>query len=446
MAEASEPERSKPPERLRTLPSPALIRAGLAGSLAAVLAVLVGRPQLLALGLPLLAWAIIAVVRRLARGERDGLLRPRVRSTGRKLDEGGTVAIAVDSSEDVLLGLSVPVPAHALLSPPLGSELTARSARLVVTAQRWGRYEIGPLHVALADALGAFRTQTTLPAVPLHVTPGSSLLEAPPSVPAPTGVAGQHLSRRRGEGTALADVREFQPGDRMHRINWPVTSRTGTLHTNATFTERDTDVLIVTDTLQEVVPTDVEDATSLDVTVRATAAIARHYLSVGDRVGVHDLGTQIGPVRAGTGPRQLRVLTETLSRAHRGDSRMSRIHRLGRVRTSTLVVVCTPLLAPGVLGQIGDLLALGADVIVVDTLPRTVGDARALGTGARRRAAREDRYWEEAWTLRRLQRERTVRELREQGVPVTVWEGPGSLAPVLLSLARAASAPRMRRS
>ena len=43
-------------------------------------------------------------------------------------------------------------------------------------------------------------------------------------------------------------------------------------------------------------------------------------------------------------------------------------------------------------------------------------------------------------------RERTVRELREAGVPVTAWEGASSLAPVLLSLAAAGSAPRLRRS
>ena len=48
--------------------------------------------------------------------------------------------------------------------------------------------------------------------------------------------------------------------------------------------------------------------------------------------------------------------------------------------------------------------------------------------------------------LRRLLRESTVRELREAGVPVTAWEGPASLAPVLLSLSSARGAPRRRRT
>ena len=57
-----------------------------------------------------------------------------------------------------------------------------------------------------------------------------------------------------------------------------------------------------------------------------------------------------------------------------------------------------------------------------------------------------ERFWPEAWALRRMQRETTVRELREAGVPVTAWEGASSLAPVLLSLSAARSAPRRRRA
>ena len=73
---------------------------------------------------------------------------------------------------------------------------------------------------------------------------------------------------------------------------------------------------------------------------------------------------------------------------------------------------------------------------------------RALQTGRPLRVDGQvsDRFWPEAWAMRRMQRERTVRELREAGVPVTAWEGPSSLAPVLLSLSVARTAPRRRRS
>ena len=58
----------------------------------------------------------------------------------------------------------------------------------------------------------------------------------------------------------------------------------------------------------------------------------------------------------------------------------------------------------------------------------------------------QDSVWTEAWAIRRMLRERTVRELRERGVPVTPWEGPASLTAVLLALRRSAAAPTMRRS
>lgn len=183
------------------------------------------------------------------------------------------------------------------------------------------------------------------------------------------------------------------------------------------------------------------------MTVRATAAVARHYLTAGDRVTLFDLGHLIGPVRAGTGPRQLRVLTNALARAGREDGAMRLPRRLRSVRSGTLVVVCSPLLHKEAIAQIGVLISLGADVVVVDTLPPSIGDTTPLrGRAVRQEGISSDRFWPEAWAMRRLLRNTTVRELREAGVPVTAWEGPSSLAPVLLSLSRARSAPRRRRS
>ena len=86
-------------------------------------------------------------------------------------------------------------------------------------------------------------------------------------------------------------------------------------------------------------------------------------------------------------------------------------------------------------------------MIVVDTLPPSIGDVSPLrGKPLRQDGIASERFWPEAWAMRRLLRRTTVRELRESGVPVTAWEGPASLAPVLLSLSAARSAPRMRRS
>ncbi|WP_304502124.1 DUF58 domain-containing protein [Brachybacterium sp. FME24] len=435
---------------MRTGPSAALVRAAVIGCAAVGLAVLVGRPVLILAGLPLLAWALVALARRLARGEEHGVAAPHARTTRRTIEEGGTAAVTLTTAPGVLTAATIPMRAHALFGPRHGSAAGDGSLRLRVTAQRWGRIRIGPMHVLVTDSLGAFRSQQQLPALDIQVMPSSTVLDAPVEVPTPIGVSGVHLSRRRGDGTALSEVREFRPGDRLHRINWRVTNRTGKLHTNATFTEQDTEVLIVTDTISDISPapwSSDEAPTSLDMTIRATSAVARHYLTAGDRVSLFDIGHLIGPVRAGTGPRQLRVLTDALARAGRQDGRTRTARRLRTVRPGTLTVVCTPLLHAEAIGQIGVLVAHGADVIVVDTLPPSIGDVSVLrGKAMRIDSKISDRFWPEAWALRRLLRETTVRELREAGVPVTAWDGPSSLAPVLLSLSAARSAPRMRRS
>ncbi|EWS81876.1 hypothetical protein BF93_13660 [Brachybacterium phenoliresistens] len=440
-----------PPLRLR--PTPAHTRAVVAGGGAGAIAVLAGRPDLLVVVLPLLVWALLAHAALLLRAGAPGPMAepaPVLRLGTDRLPEGGTVRASVHVAPGTVAGVVLPPRAHAYTTPRYATAADADAVSLSLTVRRWGNYRIGPVHVQVADAAGAFRAQSVLGPLDLQVTPDSPILEAPVDVPSVIGISGAHISRRRGPGTALADVRPFQAGDRLHRINWRVTSRTGTMHTNATFSEQDTDVLLVTDTLVDIPPlpsAPPESPSSLDVTVRASAAVARHYLAAGDRVALHDLGHLIGPVRAGTGPRQLRVLTDALSRATR-EIGSGRAVRLRTVRTGTLTVVFSPLLSEPVIAQVGDLVAQGADVIVVDPLPLSVGDASALhGRPERRPDGRaSDRFWAEAWVMRRLLREQIVRELRERGVPVTAWEGPASLAPVVLSLMAAGSAPRIRRS
>jgi uncharacterized protein (DUF58 family) len=438
------------PLELRTRPTAALVRAAVIGGGALTLALVLGRPEIILVGLPLLVWALVALARRILRGEERAVLDPQLRVSRRTIEEGSGAAVTVRTAPGVLTTATLPMPPHTDVAPRHGSLAGDGEVRMRLSAQRWGRIRVGPMHVLVADALGAYRAQRTLPPAEVQVVPASTVLDAPVEVPTPIGISGVHLSRRRGDGTALSEVRTFRPGDRLHRINWRVTSRTRELHTNATFTEQDTEVLIVTDTIADIAPAPwagAEAPTSLDMTIRATSAIARHYLTAGDRVSLFDLGHLIGPVPPGSGPRQLRVLTTALSRASRDDSVLRPSRRLRAVRSGTLTVVCTPLLTKDSITQIGVLVAHGADVIVVDTLPPSIGDVSVLnGRPMRVDGTVSDRFWPEAWAMRRLLRERTVRELREAGVPVTAWEGPSSLAPVLLSLSAARTAPRRRRS
>nr|WP_255622741.1 DUF58 domain-containing protein [Tessaracoccus sp. OS52] len=249
-------------------------------------------------------------------------------------------------------------------------------------------------------------------------------------------MVGSHRSRHRGDGSDLAEVREFRAGDRLRRINWRVTSRLGGLHVNSMLVERDTDVLIVADTLADITPADPHGTTSLDATVRAIAAISHHYVGFGDRVAVHDLGRRIGRVRAGTGPRQARIVLNVLSRARRSGDDWTTVRQVPRIASGTLVFFCSPLLDRQVQDELVRLRRLGAEVIGVDTLPEGIGRFADVGS------FRKETFLGEAWLVRRLQRDEVLARLRTLGIPVTPWRGTGSLANVLLAMEAARSAPR----
>uniref|UniRef100_UPI000DF755D4 DUF58 domain-containing protein n=1 Tax=Desertihabitans aurantiacus TaxID=2282477 RepID=UPI000DF755D4 len=344
-----------------------------------------------------------------------------------------------------------PAPARCDLDPPSGAATGLGEAAVRVRPQRWGRHRVEPTEAVVADDWGLWLgTVRPLPDA-VSVAPGREPPGRGDVIPHPIGLVGLHPSRTRGEGVTLAEVRRFQTGDRLRRINWRVTSRTGQLHTNATLAERDTEVLVVTDTVADLVGD--SGASSLDTTVLAAASVAEHYLRLGDRVGLHDLGHVIGSVPPAAGARQRTVLVEQLARASVERTARPLVRRIRRVRPGSLVVVCSPLLDRDVLEEVLRLVHRGAAVLAVDTLPpelgRLDGAHRARSVGAVLDATverlRPQRYWAEAWALRRLERDVDVDRLAELGVPVVTWRGIESLGTVVAALAANRTAPRMAR-
>ncbi len=420
---------------MRFHPTQALVRSLLAGAGLTWLAVVLGRPDALVLAVPFVvhvAWAVIA---------RPAAVRVEVGPRTVAVPEGDSVdlvARVVGAPTGAVLAAQWPQVSSSVCDPASGTVLGTASSRVVTTFEprRWGRYEVGPALLACTDASGAWRGWHRVDPVTVTVRPASSTLEGGSGVSHPIGLVGAHRSRYRGSGSDLADVRAFQPGDRLRRINWRVTSRLGALHVNSMLMERDTDVLIVADTLHDVAPADDDAATGLDATVRAITAISRHYAGFGDRVAVHDLGHRIGDIRPGSGPRQVRLILGVLSRARRTVPKWLGVRPVGGVSSGTLVFFCSPLLQPEVTDELVRLRRLGAEVIAVDTLPETVGRFADID------AFRRDTFLGEAWLLRRMERDDVLARLRHRGVPVVPWRGTGSLVSVLLAMEATRSAPR----
>lgn len=305
---------------------------------------------------------------------------------------------------------------------------------------RWGRYSTERPGVQVMDESGSWRAVLKAEGAHVLVRPAAATLEGASGVARPIGLTGAHTSSVRGDGTQLADIREYRPGDRLRRINWRVTSRTQRLHVTSTFTERDTDVLVVVDSLRDLAGTG-ETSTSLDATVRAVAAISQHYVGFGDRVALHDLGRRVGQVRTGTGPRQIRIIIDVLSRALRDVPDHVALRPVRTLRSGTIVFFCSPLLDDRIVEQLVRVRQLGGEVIVVDTMPTGLGDVSSLATGLRQRDSRN--FLAEAWVLRRMQRETVVAGVEGLGIPVVPWRGPASLGSVLLAMQQARSAPRL---
>ena len=302
-------------------------------------------------------------------------------------------------------------------------------------AVRWGRHPISLSAAACTSTLGAFRTEGLSDGpVVLTTLPLSAEFDAADAMPRPAGLVGLHRAVRQGGGSEPAEVRPFRAGDRLRRINWKVSSRTGELHVTSTWSDRDTHVLLLLDTEADIGRSEGVDgrASSLDIAVRAAAAIAEHFLRSGDRVGLIDLGRRVRSVPVGSGRRHLRRLLDALVVAEAAPNHRAEPVRLRPTEAGALVVVLSPLVGQAGQTQIAHLAHHGHTVVVVDTLPAAVGAPLTAWGGLASR-------------VRAMERAAEIDQLGEMGVPVVAWHGRGTLDQVLRDVSRLATAPRGRR-
>ncbi|MBE1484926.1 DUF58 domain-containing protein [Plantactinospora soyae] len=301
---------------------------------------------------------------------------------------------------------------------------------------RWGRHSVGPVAVRAAACDGLLVSQTLLSdarAVPVY--PVTEPFDADQAMPRAAGLVGGHRSRRPGEGGELAGVRIFGPGDRLRRIDWRVSLRARQLHVAAMLSDRDAEVVLLLDVLAEAGRSGGirGSASVLDTCVRAAAAIAEHYLHRGDRVSLLEYGPSARRLRPATGRRQYLTLLEWLLDVRVEQSPhepYDQVFGPQLLSSNALVVVFTPLVDGRSAKMLARLARSGRFVVAVDTLPPSATPpARGQWTDV------AHRLW-------RLDRDNTIGQLREHGVPVVTWAGAGSLDLVLRDVARLASAPR----
>lgn len=420
-------------------PTASLIRSVVTASTLLLVGLALGRPDLLVLAAPFGLAAALSIVH-------APRARPNAstRVADRWLHEGQSTRLQVSvDSEDALdqVTATLSPPAYVAAQPPSGAQSVTPGEEdacleFAVSPRRWGRRSTGSVVVAATTLWGGYRWgPQRLPEVSVVALPEARTFRSG-ETPHPVGLVGQNRSRRGGHGSEYFAIRPFQPGDRLRRVNWRTTLRTGRVHAVGTSAQEDSAVLILVDAVTDVGASGGVDgaASTLDVTVRAASALAAHHARVGDRVALRVLGRTGQVLGPGSGVHHQRRFEELLAQIQPGWPEALSARRLRlRIGAGSVVVVLTPLLTPDITTAMVTLSRRGLDVVCIDTLvegilPGTAQDPRSAGALA--------------WRLRLLEREIQRTEVARRGIPVVPWHGPGSLDDVLRRLARRSRMPR----
>jgi uncharacterized protein (DUF58 family) len=228
--------------------------------------------------------------------------------------------------------------------------------------------------------------------------------------PAETQVfAGNELSRTRGEGIEFADVRPYVTGDRVRRINWRLTSRTGEPYINEFHRERNADVVIFLDAFAEVRR---GDAGTRFQAVRAAATLAERYLQERDRVGLISFGGILRWLRPSMGTVQRYRIVESLIETDVVFSyawKEIAVIPPAVLPPKALVIALTPLLDERVTHALLDLRARHFDLAVIE-----VSAAPFISQSKEAPGDLAYRIWQ-------LDREVMREQFRRLGVSVAEW-------------------------
>ena len=341
-------------------------------------------------------------------------------------DESVELRIALEARSRIeRLELSLALPHNAVAEGDTSFGLTmnegdTRELTTTLRFPRWGVYRLGRVGLAVFDRLGLFVFERELPASRLlRVYPKEERLREIVRPRDTQAYVGNFVARQKGEGIEFADIRLYQPGDRVRRVNWKATARRGELVVNEEHPERNTAAVILLDSFSEA---RLGAAGTLDQAVRATAALASAYLRRRDQVGLLSFGGSLNWLEPALGTVQLyRILealldTEVVLSYVWRDIRVIPTHALP---PKALVLGLTPLLDERMVNALVDVRGRGADVAAVEIAPEPFVRVP------------EGEQAQLAYRIWKLRRAAVRSRFRRLGVPVVQWRWGDPLEPVL---------------
>jgi uncharacterized protein (DUF58 family) len=450
------------PQEQRWMRTEAMRRAVWFTATTMLLALLLARPDLVLLGVPIAVATAISLWRRptAAPEVRFDVATPTA-TEGDHIRGHIELNNPGDVNYDLVVARAAPdrwLPLGRLARPFAGAlpAGTALAVEFDGIATRWGRRRAGPIyaHAVAADGLMLSQMATTH-GHDIRVYPNSETFAARAVIASAAGMVGFHRSRRPGDGGELASVRPFGPGDRLRRIDWRVSLRTREMHVSSTLSDRDAEIVLILDVTHEAGRSGgfAGFHSAMDITVRAAAGIADYYLHRGDRVSMVEHGRVDRRLRPATGHRHYLTALEWLLdvRPVLAGRDLAPIDAAGHaIRPNALLICLTPILDEDAVAMLARFARSGRSVVTVDTMPaELLSSLGKLRTGQFTEtgpyAAADTAFGSAAARLWRFDRANTIAELREHGVPVVPWAGPGSLDHVLQQVARTAHAPRLLR-
>lgn len=405
---------------------PAYLIAGLG---ALVVAIATGRPELAALGAPFVALAAIGLLDRIP-------ARPRgaVSLASERVLEGDVVEGKVrldwdgEAEVDVMLARGLGVTAVDP-APVTGWSLPRGRGPVTLTfqlrARAWGIHDVGPFWVRVRRPGGMLMLEQKLASVPaLRVLPRSLRLNRILKPSDPRAAAGMHLSRLRGQGTDFAELRPYQPGDRLRGVSWATSARLGKPWVAVHHPERTGTVLLLLDAFFG------RDRTGAEAFARAARtawAVASVHLQAQDRVGLLSRGRTTAWLTPSGGRRaRWALLDELLAVGGAAEDPWRSEHRSGRVHVpaDALIIGITGLEGPWFLSDLLHYRRSGHTTValVIDRADLLPAAQTSLETAARR-----------IWLARR---DVEVHRLERAGVQTALVTNSENVGPAISALRR----------
>jgi uncharacterized protein (DUF58 family) len=372
-----------------------------------------GRPELVAIAAPFALFTALGLV--LARAPS---IRAEAEIERERQLEGRHVDLFVEVSADqavarleLLLdlpeGLVAEAPNPMLIRLARGER---RELEMPLQCSHWGTYQVGGVIWRARDAFGllVYEGRAGEPQW-LKVYPRGDTVQRLLRPLETQAFSGNQVARNRGEGIEFADLRPFTPGDRVRRVNWRATARRGEPWINEMHPERNADVVLFLDTFAEARR---DDLGTLDIGVRAAAALAALYLREKDRVGVVSFGGVLNWLTVTSGTTQLYRIVDSLLDAEIVLSYAWKDLDVIPPRTlppRALVIALSPLLDERAVGALLDLRARGFDLAVVELSPFPFVPEGKTETQ------------QLAYRLWRLRREALRSKYASLGVPIVEW-------------------------